>query len=176
KNFIAGQLSHIKAMNAVLNPLVNSYKRLVVGYEAPVYITWGQTNRSALVRIPRVNPGKPTATRAELRCPDPAANPYLAFAVMLAAGLDGIQNIMGLPVPVEESVYELTSEEMLNRGIDTLPADLYGAMRALAKDKYIQEVLGEATYKKYNAIKTQEWDNFRLAVTDWEKENYLEKY
>ncbi len=176
KNFIAGQLHHIKAMNAILNPIVNSYKRLVVGYEAPVYITWGQTNRSALIRIPRVNPDRPSATRAELRCPDPAANPYLAFAVMLAAGLDGIENSYTLPTPVEENVYEMTSEEMLNRGIDTLPADLYGAMRALAKDDAIKDVLGEVTYKKYQDIKTQEWDNFRLAVTDWEKQNYLERY
>ena len=176
KSFIAGELRHIKAMNAILNPLVNSYKRLVVGYEAPVYITWGQTNRSALVRIPRVNPDRPSATRAELRCPDPAANPYLAFAVMLAAGLEGVESELKLPVPVEENVYELTSEQMLNRGIDTLPADLYGSLRALAKDPYIRDVLGEVTYQKYMAIKTQEWDDFRLAVTDWEKEKYLERY
>lgn len=176
KNFIAGQLKHIKAMNAILNPIVNSYKRLVAGYEAPVYISWGQTNRSALVRIPRVNPNRPSATRAELRCPDPSANPYLAFAVMLAAGLDGIEQNLSLPTPVEESVYEMTSEEMLNRGIETLPADLYGALRALAKDEMVKEVLGEITYKKYYDIKMQEWDNFRMVVTDWEKANYLEKY
>lgn len=176
KNFIAGQLKHIKAMNAILNPLINSYKRLVAGYEAPVYISWGQTNRSALVSIPRVNPNKPNAVRAELRCPDPAANPYLAFAIMLAAGLDGLENELHLPLPVEENVYELTSEQMLNRGIDTLPADLFGALRALYKNPTMREVLGEETFQKYYTIKTQEWDNFRLAVTDWEKDNYLINY
>lgn len=176
KSFIAGQLKHIKAMNAVLNPTVNSYKRLVSGYEAPVYISWGQTNRSALIRIPRVNPDKPTATRAELRCPDPTTNPYLAFAVMLAAGLDGIESEHTLPTPVEENVYEMTSEEMLNRGIETLPANLQEALKHLSKDPILREVFGEITYKKYHDIKMQEWEDFRIAVTDWEKDNYLEKY
>jgi len=176
KHFIAGQLQHIKAMNAVLNPTVNSYKRLVSGYEAPVYISWGQTNRSALIRIPRVNPDKPSATRAELRCPDPTANPYLAFAVMLAAGLDGIENEYTLPTPVEENVYEMTSEEMLNRGIETLPSNLLESMKNLSKDPILREVFGETTYKKYHNIKMQELEDFRIAVTDWEKENYLEKY
>jgi len=176
KRFMAGQFKHIKAMNAILNPLVNSYKRLVAGYEAPVYISWGQTNRSALIRIPRINPARPNATRIELRCPDPAANPYLAFAVMLASGIDGIKNGLGLPMPVEESVYELTNEQMLNRGIETLPADLYGAMRALFKDQLVRDVLGEETFKKYYEIKMQEWDEFRIRVTDWEKDKYLGMY
>lgn len=176
KQFVAGQLKHIKAMNAILNPLVNSYKRLVVGYEAPVYISWGQTNRSALIRVPRINPARPKATRVELRCPDPSANPYLAFAVMLAAGLDGIENKLPAPAPVEESLYELGSGEMLNRGIDTLSPDLYGALRAFDKDEVIKDVLGEATFKKYYDIKIAEWDEFRLAVTEWEKEKYLGVY
>lgn len=176
KNFIAGELLHIRALNAVLNPIVNSYKRLVSGYEAPVYISWGQTNRSALVRIPRVNPDKPSATRAELRCPDPSANPYLAFAVMLAAGLDGMERNLSLPLPVEENVYEMTSEEMLNRGIDTLPANLQESLKHFANDRLMQDVFGDATFKKYLDIKHQEWENFRIAVTDWEKDNYLERY
>lgn len=176
KQFIAGQLKHVKAMNAILNPLINSYKRLVVGYEAPVYISWGQTNRSALIRVPRVNPARFKATRVELRCPDPSANPYLSFAVMLAAGLDGIENKLSAPAPVEESLYEFTSEEILNRGIETLPVDLYGALRAISKDEVIKNVLGEATFKKYYDIKMQEWDEFRLTVTEWEKDKYLGVY
>lgn len=176
KQFIAGQLKHIKAMNAILNPLVNSYKRLVVGYEAPVYIAWGQTNRSALIRVPRINPERPQSTRAELRCPDPSANPYLAFAVMLAAGLDGIANELPAPAPVEESLYEIGNGEMTGRGIDTLAPDLYGALRALAKDEVIKDVLGDITFKKYYEIKMREWDEFRLAVTEWEKEKYLGVY
>lgn len=176
RHFIAGQLRHIKAMNAILNPLVNSYKRLVSGYEAPVYISWGQTNRSALIRVPRINPLRPKATRAELRCPDPAANPYLAFAVMLAAGLDGIEHELLPPAPVEESLYDFSTEEMLNRGIDTLPADLYGALRALAKDELMRDVFGDATYKKYYGIKMKEWDDFRIHVSDWEGERYLGVY
>jgi len=145
KKFIAGQLQHIKAMNAILNPTVNSYKRLVAGYEAPVYITWGRTNRSALIRIPKINPDKPNSTRAELRCADPSANPYLAFAVMLAAGLDGIEHANMIPKPVEDNVYEWTNKDMADRKIDTLPADLYGALRALYKNPVIRNVLGEET-------------------------------
>lgn len=176
KKFIAGQLKHIKAMNAILNPTVNSYKRLVAGYEAPVYITWGRTNRSALVRIPKVNQNRPNSTRAELRCPDPSANPYLAFAAMLAAGLDGIEHETMIPVPIEENVYELSEQDMAQRKIDTLPADLYGALLAIKKDTLIQEVLGETTYNKYHNIKMEEWKEFRVAVTDWEKERYLGNY
>ncbi len=176
KHFIAGQLSHVRAMNAVLNPLVNSYKRLISGYEAPVYISWGQTNRSALVRIPRVNPDRPGAVRAELRCPDPSANPYLAFAVMLAAGLDGIDKEATLPSAVEESVYEMKAEEMRRRGIGVLPSSLREALWHLSKDQVIRGVFGEDTYKKYYHIKTREWESFRVAVTDWERESYLEKY
>lgn len=174
--FVAGQLEHIKSMAAITNPTVNSYKRLVVGYEAPVYISWGQTNRSALIRIPRVNLEKPNSTRCELRCPDPTCNPYLAYAVMLAAGLDGIKRSLTAPAPIEESTYEMTSEEIVNRGIDTLPSDLYGALRALAKDDLIKSVLGEEMYQRYYNIKMKEWDDFRINVSDWEKERYLGMY
>ena len=174
--FIAGQLEHIKAMNAITNPTVNSYKRLVVGYEAPVYIAWGQTNRSALIRIPRVNPDKPQTTRCELRCPDPTCNPYLAYAVMLSAGLDGIERALTAPAPVEESTYKMTPEEITNRHIDTVPRDLYGALLAMKEDKMIGDVLGKETAKRYYDIKMVEWDEFRIHVSDWERERYLETY
>lgn len=176
QKFMAGQLAHVKAMSAVLNPLVNSYKRLVVGYEAPVYLSWGQTNRSALLRVPRINPQKPKATRCELRSPDPSTNPYLAFSVMLAAGLDGLEKNLSLPAPMEENVYEMTAEQMAARGLETLPPDLYGALRALAKDEAIKNALGQEVFEKYYAIKMREWDEFRIRVTDWEKERYLEGY
>jgi len=174
--FIAGQLGHIKGMNAIINPTVNSYKRLVVGYEAPVYISWGQTNRSALMRIPRVNPDKPQTTRCELRCPDPTCNPYLAYAVMLSAGLDGIENKLQAPEPIEESTYEMTPEEIVNRGIDTVSRDLYSALLAMKDDKMINDVLGKEMAKRYYEIKMSEWDDFRLHVSEWERERYLEVY
>ena len=176
KSFIQGQLIHIKAMNAILNPTVNSYKRLVVGYEAPVYIAWGQRNRSALIRIPRYTPGREKAVRAELRCPDPSANPYLAFAVMLAAGLEGIQKKMIPPAPVEENIFEFTDEEAAKRGIGVLSKDLFDALANLEKDSLIREALGEYAYEKLVHLKTSEWDQYRMQVTPWEIENYLEKY
>ncbi len=176
KSFIQGQLTHVKAMNAILNPTVNSYKRLVVGYEAPVYIAWGQRNRSALMRIPRYTPGREKAVRAELRCPDPAANPYLAFAVMLAAGLDGIEKKMTPPAPVEENIYEFTSEEAKKRNIDVLSKDIHEAVTNLEKDKVIRGALGEYTFEKIKDLKLAEWDEYRLRVTPWEIEQYLEMY
>lgn len=176
RSFIQGQLTHIKAMNAILNPTVNSYKRLVVGYEAPVYIAWGQRNRSALVRIPRYTPGREKAVRAELRCPDPAANPYLAFAVMLAAGLDGIEKKMVPPAPVEENIYEFTDEEAAKRKIDVLSRDIMEAMANLEKDKVVRAALGEYTFEKLKDLKTAEWDAYRMQVTPWEIDQYLEKY
>jgi len=176
KSFIMGQLTHIKAMNAILNPTVNSYKRLVVGYEAPVYIAWGQRNRSALVRIPRYTPGREKAVRAELRCPDPTANPYLAFAVMLAAGLDGIEKKMTPPAPVEENIYEFSPEEAANRNIDTLSNDLFQALSHLEEDKVIRKALGEYTFGKFKELKIAEWDSYRMQVSQWEIDQYLEKY
>ena len=174
KNFIAGQLHHVKGMSAVVAPRVNSYKRLVPGYEAPVYICWAQINRSALIRIPRYSPGREQATRAELRCPDPSCNPYLAFAVMLKAGLDGIRNKMEPPKPVEEDVYEFDECKLETHGIDTLPASLGEAIIELKKDKIIQDVLGKHTYPIYIAAKKAEFDEFRLQVTEWELEKYFE--
>lgn len=176
EQFVAGQLRHIKAMNAIINPTVNSYKRLVAGYEAPVYVSWARTNRSALIRIPRVNPKSPDSTRCELRCPDPTCNPYLAYAVMLASGMDGIRNKLTPPKPVEESTYEMTPEEIVNRGIDTVPRNLGEALGELRKDELIRSVLGEEICKRYCDIKSAEWDEFRIHVTDWEKERYMEVY
>jgi glutamine synthetase len=176
KYFIQGQLSHIKAMNAILNPTINSYKRLVVGYEAPVYIAWGQRNRSALIRIPRYTPGRERSVRAELRCPDPSANPYLAFAIMLAAGLDGIEKKVLPPSPVEENIYEFTHEEAAKRKIDVLPRDIMEALHYLENDKVIRGTLGEYTFNKLYDIKKNEWDDYCLQVTQWEIDQYLEKY
>jgi glutamine synthetase len=176
KSFIMGQLTHVKAMNAVLNPTINSYKRLVVGYEAPVYIAWGQTNRSALMRIPRYTQGREKAVRAELRCPDPSANPYLAFAVMLAAGLDGIEKKMVPPAPVEENIYEFTDEEAKKRNIGVLSRDITEAIAHLEKDTVVRKALGEYAFEKLCELKKQEWDAYRTQVTPWEIDQYLEKY
>ena len=176
KYFIQGQLTHIKAMNAILNPTINSYKRLVVGYEAPVYIAWGQRNRSALIRIPRYTPGREKSVRAELRCPDPAANPYLAFAVMLAAGLDGIEKKKLPPKPIEENIYEFSEEEAKKRKVDILPRDITEALDHLSKDSVIREALGDFAYEKFRVLKLSEWDDYRLQVTQWEIDQYLEKY
>jgi len=176
RSFIMGQLTHIRAMNAILNPTVNSYKRLVVGYEAPVYIAWGQRNRSALIRIPRYTPGREKAVRAELRCPDPTANPYLAFAVMLAAGLDGIEKKMTPPAPVEENIFEFTDEEASKRKIGVLSKDIMEAVTNLEEDDVIRGALGDYTFEKLKELKTQEWDAYRLQVTGWEIDQYLEKF
>ncbi|MBW2989949.1 type I glutamate--ammonia ligase [Candidatus Woesearchaeota archaeon] len=174
KSFVAGQLSHVKAMSSILAPKVNSYKRLVPGYEAPVYICWAQINRSALIRIPRYSPGRENATRAELRCPDPSCNPYLAFAVMLKSGLDGMAKKMAPPAPVEEDVYEFDEAKLEKKKIDTLPCSLGDALIELKKDKVVQEALGSHTLPIYLAAKKAEYDEYRLQVTSWELEKYFE--
>lgn len=174
KSFIAGQLEHIKAMTAILNPTINSYKRLVAGYEAPVYISWGQRNRSALIRVPRVSASTPKATRAELRSPDPTCNPYLAFAVMIAAGLDGIERGLTPPAPVNENVFELSDEDALNKGVDTLPGNLSHALSYLEKDKIVRDALGEHTYNMYKTAKEAEWLEYKAQVSPWELNKYLE--
>ncbi len=171
--FIAGQLLHAKAIAPIIAPLVNSYKRLVPGYEAPVYISWGRTNRSALIRIPRISQGRYKSTRCELRCPDPSANPYLAFAAMLAAGLDGIQKHLAPPNPAEENLYHVDG---MRAGLDTLPGDLGQAIEALQQDEVIQSALGQHVYERYIEAKTQEWDEYRLYVSQWELERYLTIY
>jgi len=173
-NFIAGQIKHINAMCAVLCPTVNSYKRLVSGFEAPVYITWAAMNRSALLRVPKWFKAKSEAARIELRCPDPACNPYLAFAVMLRAGLDGIKNDLTPPDPVEEDIYSLDVESLVQKNIDILPTSLAEALDALKKDKVLQNVLGEHLFERYIDVKTKEWDEFKKQVTNWEIDTYLD--
>jgi len=173
KRFISGQMAHVKAFCAVTAPTVNSYKRLVPGYEAPVYICWASKNRSSLIRIPRYSEGRKKATRAELRCPDPSCNPYLAFAVMLKAGLDGIKRKMELPEPVEEDVYGFDETKLNEKHIDTLPGTLGKALEELRKDKVILEALGEHTSRVYLNAKKKEWDEYRIQVTEWEKKKYF---
>ncbi|NOZ81296.1 MAG: glutamine synthetase [DPANN group archaeon] len=176
KSFIAGQLSHIKEIAAVTNPLVNSYKRLVPGYEASTYICWAQRNRTALIRIPKIIEGKGNAARAEIRCPDPASNPYLVFALLLEAGLKGIRESAIPPEPAEEDVFEYTDEMLRKKGIDYLPYSLWQAIEKMSASELAKQTLGEHTFGRYLAAKTQEWDAFRVSVTDWEKERYLELY
>jgi glutamine synthetase len=161
-------------MMAVICPTVNSYKRLVSGFEAPVYISWARINRSALIRVPHWFDDKPNSARMEIRCPDPACNPYLAFAVMLAAGLDGIENKIKLSAPVEEDLYTFDKAKLLSRKIETLPSSLFEAIYELKKNKLMQEVLGDHLYRKYINIKTREWNEFKTQVTKWEIEKYLD--
>lgn len=167
-------MHHIKALNAVINPTVNSYKRLVVGYEAPVNVAWGQRNRSVLIRVPRYTPGREKAVRVEIRCPDPAANPYLAFAVLLAAGLDGVERNLIAPDPVEDDIFEMSREEIAERGIGSVAANLKDALEALAADDVVRSALGEFTFQKFYQAKMNEWDDYRIAVSQWELERYLE--
>ncbi len=171
KHFMAGQLRHARAMTAVLAPLVNSYKRLVPGYEAPVYVSWARINRSALIRIPRAQGSE--AVRLELRCPDPSCNPYLAFAVMLKCGLDGVKNQLPLPEPSEEDLYEA---EWARIGLETLPGSLKEAIDLATEDSVVQEALGPHIFERYVDAKLQEWDAYRIAVTNWELDRYLRVY
>ena len=171
KQFIAGQLAHARGMCAVLAPLVNSYKRLVAGYEAPVYVSWARINRSALIRVPR--PATPEATRLELRCPDPSCNPYLAFAVMLAAGLDGIRRKLKVPEATEENIY-LTENRPST--LEILPGSLNHALRKLEEDELVCQALGPHITERFLSAKRLEWDDFRLEVTDWELKKYLPNY
>lgn len=175
RGFVAGQLAHARAFSAVVAPTVNSYKRLVPGYEAPVYVGWAQTNRSALIRIPKPIDGMTTAVRAELRCPDPSCNPYLAYTAMLAAALDGIEHKLTPPDPLNNvNVYELTREERKALNIVELPASLREALMELENDEVIKRALGESLYEAFIRAKWSEWDNYRLDVTDWELMRYLE--
>ena len=170
--FIGGIMKHIKGMTAITNPLVNSYKRLVPGYEAPIYIAWSATNRSPLIRIPST---RGEGTRVELRSPDPSANPYLALAVCLAAGLDGIRNQTMPPKGVQGNVFELTPEDKERLAIDSIPADLHEAVEEFKKDELIQSVLGEHISRKFVEAKESEWTQYRAQVTPWEIEEYLYK-
>jgi len=173
KQFIAGQLAHARGMAAILASLVNSYKRLVPGYEAPVYVSWARVNRSALIRVPQITPAKPKSVRIELRCPDPSANPYLAFAAMLKAGLDGIKRNLPLPPPIEENLYHLDEERRRESGITMLPGSLNEAIEELQHDTVIQQALGEHIYERFIEAKREEWDEYRTQVTPWELERYL---
>lgn len=172
KHFIAGQLAHARGMCAILSPLVNSYKRLVPGYEAPVNVSWGRINRSALIRVPRAHGQE--STRLEFRSPDPSCNPYLAFAVMLAAGLDGIRHELPLPPPSEENLYLV--ENQRKQSLDRLPGSLDEALDALEDDPLMREVLGVQVYERFLQAKRQEWEDYRLEITSWELNKYLNTY
>lgn len=171
-HFIAGLMKHINGMTAITNPLVNSYKRLVPGYEAPVYIAWSATNRSPLIRIPA---SRGANTRLELRCPDPSANPYLTLAVCLAAGLDGIKNKLVPPASVDKNIYTMTQEEKDSLGIKSLPASLEEAINALEQNDLIKNVLGEDTFHKYVRAKREEWNQYAIQVSQWEMDEYLHR-
>ena len=172
--FIAGQLLHARALSAVVAPTVNSYKRLVPGYEAPVYIGWAQVNRSALIRIPQPVSEHPDSVRVELRFPDPSTNPYLAFNAMLGAGLDGIDRDLVCPKPLNQlNVYELSEEARINMGIEMLPGSLYEAMKAFKGDHTLHMALGESLTDAFLKARQSEWDSFRMQVTDWELNRYL---
>jgi len=171
--YIAGLLKHAPEITAVCNQWVNSYKRLVPGYEAPVYLSWARRNRSDLIRVPEYRPGREKATRIEFRSPDPACNPYLAFSVMLAAGLDGIEQGLGAPEPVEENVYEMTGEERQERGIEILPASLLEAILLTEKSELVRKALGEHVFSAFVKNKKIEWDHYRTQVTEYELKRYL---
>ncbi len=172
KHFIAGQLAHARGMCAILAPLVNSYKRLVAGYEAPVYVSWARINRSALIRVPRASTSE--STRLELRCPDPCCNPYLAFAVMLAAGLDGVRRELPAPEATEENLYQL--DQVRRAALGVLPGSLNQALDALEKDEVVCAALGPHIAERFISAKRLEWDDWRLDVTPWELAKYLPNY
>src|SRR5881296_2322457 len=173
KAFIAGQLRHAREISAVFAQWVNSYKRLVPGYEAPVYVAWSRRNRSALIRIPLYKPGAEQATRAEIRCPDPACNPYLTFAALLHAGLEGIEQGYELPEPMETNLYHLTAEQRKERGIVSLPETLGEAIDLLAESELAKKALGPHIFDRYVELKRKEWDEYRVQLTDWERDRYL---
>ncbi len=173
KAFIAGQLRHAREIAAVFAQWVNSYKRLVPGYEAPVYVAWSQRNRSALIRIPLYKPGAEQATRAEIRCPDPACNPYLTFACLLHAGLEGIEQGYELPDPMETNLYHLTAEQRREQGILALPETLGEAIDELAGSDLARKALGPHIFDRYVEIKRKEWDEYRVQLSEWELRRYL---
>jgi glutamine synthetase len=173
RSYVAGLLKHARGMSAITNPLVNSYKRLVPGYEAPVYVAWSASNRSALVRIPAA---RGASTRCELRCPDPTCNPYLAFAMMLNAGLDGVKNKLEPPATVDQNIFKMTEKEKKAAKIISMPGSLREALDELKANPLAKASLGEHIYEHYVAAKEAEWDQFRIAITDWELNNYLSIY
>jgi len=173
KSYIAGLLKHAPEITAVCNQFVNSYKRLVPGYEAPVYLSWARRNRSDLVRVPEYRPGREKATRIEFRSPDPACNPYLAFSVMLAAGLEGIEKGYEVPKPVEENVYEMSAKEREERGIGTLPASLLEAIQIAENSEVVRKALGDHVFDAFIQNKKIEWDEYRSQVSEFELDRYL---
>jgi glutamine synthetase len=173
KAYIAGLLKHAREICSVVAPSVNSYKRLVPGYEAPVYISWARRNRSALVRVPMYKPGKEKATRAEFRCPDPSCNPYLAFAVMLAAGLKGVEENYQLGSPVEEDIFEMPLDARSACGITELPGNLFEAVTETEQSSLVREALGDHIFDKFIANKKIEWDRYRTHVSQFELDTYL---
>ena len=173
KHYVAGLLRHGPEITLVTNQWVNSYKRLVPGYEAPVYLSWARRNRADLIRVPEYKPGKEKATRIEYRSPDPACNPYLAFSVMLAAGLEGIEKGYEVPEPVEENVYEMSAEERARRGINTLPASLWEAIEVTEGSELVRRALGDHVFQAFIKNKKIEWDQYRTQVTDYELKRYL---
>lgn len=171
--FIGGIIKHIKSITAIINPNVNSYKRLVSGYEAPVYVAWSSSNRSPLLRIPA---SRGASTRVEVRSPDPSCNPYLALAVILSAGLDGIKNKLTPPPAMDMNIYEMSEQERLENNIESLPASLEEAIVLMKANPYIKEVLGDHIFNKYIKAKTAEWDDYKTKVTQWELDEYLTKF
>jgi glutamine synthetase len=173
KHYIAGLMRHAPEITAVTNQWVNSYKRLVPGYEAPVYVSWARRNRSAMVRVPMYKPGKEAATRMEFRSPDPACNPYLAFAVMLGAGMEGIEKKYELPDPIEEDIFEMNPAERKAHGITDLPGNLYAAILEAEKSELVRKVLGDHIFDKFIENKKIEWDHYRTHVSKFELDRYL---
>jgi glutamine synthetase len=173
KCFIAGLLKYAPEITAVTNQWVNSYKRLVPGYEAPVYLSWARRNRSDLIRVPEYRPGREKATRIEYRSPDPACNPYLAFSVMLAAGLEGIEKGYEVPKPIEENVYEMSEAERQRRNIGTLPASLLEAILLTENSQLVRKALGDHVFNAFIENKKIEWDQYRTQVTEYELKRYL---
>lgn len=172
-SYIAGLLKHVQSIAAVTNPTVNSYKRLVPGYEAPSYLAWSAKNRSAIIRIPAA---RGAGTRVELRCPDPTANPYLAIALMLSAGLDGVKNGIKAPAPVNRNIFAMSEAEMTEIGVSSLPGNLYDALQAFKSNALVKDVLGDHIFEAYYNYKMKEWDDFRTAVHPWELDKYLTTY
>ncbi len=173
KAFIAGQLRHAREISSIFAQWVNSYKRLVPGYEAPVYCAWSRRNRSALVRVPLYHPGKEQATRMELRCPDPACNPYLTFAALLQAGLEGVEKSYELPEPMDKNLYHLSPDERKRLGIEQLPETLGEAIELTAESELVLRTLGEHMFNRYVEIKRKEWEDYRVQVTPWELDRYM---
>jgi glutamine synthetase len=175
-NYLAGVLKHMREISAITSPLVNSYKRLVSGFEAPVYICWGRMNRSALVRVPRISKNKFESTRLELRSCDPSANPYLVFACVIRAGFEGVNKNLKPPKPVEENVYKIKSDVLKDKGIGLLPRSLWEALEYYYKSKLAKKALGEILFQRYYEIKLREWDEYSIQVSKWEHDKYLELY